>query len=121
MDIPWVLVSILTVASLLVIFLAVFIKRKGWNRKTDYRDYYYIGITWLPLGIAFWLIFDNIVGIFFIVMGLSYLSIGLKNKERWGKPQKVSPQFQKTLMLLVLIGILVFIIGILFFEKMIAS
>ncbi len=51
-------------------------------------------------------------------MGLVYLSIGLKNKEKWGKPQKVSPKYQKALMLAVAIGVVALVLGIIVFEIM---
>jgi len=52
----------------------------------------------------------------FFLLGLAYLAIGLKNRDKWGKPQKVSPKSQKMLMVSVLIGVIVLILGILVFE-----
>jgi hypothetical protein len=94
-------------------------KKKGWKRGVDYRNYFYTGIVWLPLGVVFYIIFENVVGLWFLLVGLAYLTIGLKNRDKWGKPQKVSPKHQKMLMMSVLIGVIVLIIGILVFELMV--
>jgi len=118
MDIPWILVSIALGAIVLAILGIWVFKRKGWKREVDYRSYYKMGIVWLPLGIVFYIIFESIIGLWFLVMGLVYLSIGLKNKDKWGKPQKVSPKYQKILMISVLMGVIALIIGILVFELM---
>jgi hypothetical protein len=34
---------------------------------------------------SFHLIFKSVIGLWFLFVGLIYLAIGLKNKERWGK------------------------------------
>ena len=118
MNIPWILVSIAVTVVILAI-LAIFVfKRKGWNREVEYRSYFGIGIVWVPFGIVFYLIFGYVMGFVFIVMGLLFLAIGLKNKDKWGKPQKISPTYQKALMIAVLglIGLLV--LGIIVFQIM---
>jgi len=117
--IPWILVSIAVAAIVLAILGILIIKKKGWKRKVDYSNYFGIGIVWLPLGIVFYVIFENTVGIMFLLLGLAYLSIGLKNRDKWGKPQKVSPKYQKMLMIGLLIGVIVLIVGILVFELMV--
>jgi len=117
--IPWILVSIAVAAIVLAILGILIMKKKGWKRKVDYRTYFSIGIVWLTSGIAFYVIFENTVGLMFFLLGLAYLAIGLKNKDKWGKPQRVSPKSQKTLMISVLIGVVVLILVILVFELMV--
>jgi len=117
--IPWILVSIAVAAIILAILGILIMKKKGWKREVDYRNYFNMGIVWLPLGVVFYIIFENVVGLWFLLMGLIYLSIGLKNRDKWGKPQKVSPKYQKMLMISVLIGVIVLILGILLYELMI--
>jgi len=114
--IPWILVSIALAVIILAILGILILKKKGWKREVDYRNYFNIGIVWLPLGIVFYIVLDNMVGLMFLLLGLAYLAIGLKNKDKWGKPQKVSPKYQKMLMMSVLIGVIVLIIGILVYE-----
>ena len=118
MNIPWVLVSIAIGVVLIAVLGILVLKRRGWQRKVDYRNYFNIGLIWLPFGIAIYLIFKNIVGLWLLIMGIAYLSIGLKNKDKWGKPQEVSPKYQKILMIAVLIGVLFLIFGIIVYEMM---
>ena len=118
MSIPWILVSIAVAVVVLAILVIFWVKRKGWKREVDYRSYFNMGIIWLPLGIVFYIIFESLVGLFFLIMGLVYLSIGLKNKDKWGTPQKISPNYQKVMMILVIFLILGVVLGILAFEIM---
>ena len=117
--IPWVLVSIAVTVIVLAILGILINKKKGWKREVDYRNYFGIGIVWLPFGVVFYVIFENTVGIMFLLLGLAYLAISLKNKDKWGKKQKVSPKTQKMLMIGLLIGVVVLIVGILVFELMV--
>ena len=109
MNIPWILVSIVVGIAALAILAVLVLRRKGWNREVDYRTYFGMGIVWVPFGIIFYLIFESVMGFVFLVMGLVFLAISLKNKDKWGKPQKMSPTYQKALMIAVLglIGLLV--------------
>lgn len=116
MSVPWILVSIAVAVVILAILVVLIYKRKGWEREVDYRSYFNMGIIWFPLGIVFYLIFKSVIGLWFLFMGLVYLAIGLKNKEKWGKPEKVSPKYQKILMIAILIGVVFLILGIIVFE-----
>lgn len=118
MSIPWILVSIAVTIVIFAILAILVIKRKGWRREVDYRSYYNMGIVWLPFGIVFYIIFENIIGLWFLIMGLSYLFIGLKNKDKWGKPQKLSPTYQKAMVIAVSIGVILLVLGIIVFELM---
>ncbi|WP_455278086.1 hypothetical protein [[Eubacterium] cellulosolvens] len=118
MNMPWILVSIV-IAVVILAILAIFIfKRKGLNSEIDYRRYFNMGIVWLPFGIIFYLIFENSIGLLFIIMGLVFLAIGLKNKDKWGKPQKISPTYQKAIMIIVFFLVVGVILGIIAFEIM---
>jgi hypothetical protein len=119
MNIQWILVSIAVGIAALAILAVLFLRRKGWNREVDYRVYFNMGIIWLPLGIIFYTIFKNLIGAFFFIIGVVYLAIGLKNKDKWGKPQKISPIYQKVLMIAVLLGVIFLVMGIIIFEVMI--
>jgi cytochrome bd-type quinol oxidase subunit 1 len=116
MNIPWILVSIIITILILAILAIFTFKRKGWNREVDYRSYFNMGIVWLPLGIIFYAIFKNLVGAWFFIIGLVYIAIGLKNKDKWGKPQKISPVYQKALMMAVILGVFFLVLGIIVFE-----
>lgn len=116
MSIPWILVSIAVAVVILAILGILVLKRKGWKREVDYRSYFTMGIIWLPFGIIFYLFFESMIGLWFLIMGLVYISIGLKNKDKWGKPQKVSPTYQKVLIIAVMIGVLLLVLGIIVYE-----
>ncbi|OGD54335.1 hypothetical protein A3K80_08340 [Candidatus Bathyarchaeota archaeon RBG_13_38_9] len=118
MNIPWILVSIAVGIAALAILAVLVLRRKGWNREVDYRSYFNMGIVWLPLGIIFYAIFKNLVGALFFIIGLVYLAIGLRNKDKWGKPQKISPVYQKALMIAVILGVILLVLGIIVFEIM---
>ncbi|WP_455279131.1 hypothetical protein [[Eubacterium] cellulosolvens] len=118
MNIPWILVSIIITILILAILAIFTFKRKGWNREVDYRTYFGIGIVWVPSGIVFYLIFGYVMGFVFIVMGLVFLAISLKNKDKWGEPQKMSPAYQKALMIAVLGLISLLVLGIIVFQIM---
>lgn len=119
MNIPWVLISIAIGVVLIAVLGILVLRRRGWERKVDYRNHFNIGLIWLPFGIVIYLIFKNIVGLWLLIMGIAYLAIGLKNKDKWGKPQEVSPKHQKILMIAVLIGVLFLIFGIIVYEMII--
>jgi uncharacterized membrane protein YidH (DUF202 family) len=116
MYVPWILVSIAIAAVALAIIGVLWLKRKGWKREVDYRSYYNMGIIWLPLGIIFYLVLDNVIGLFFLIMGLVYLSIGLKNKGKWGKKVKLSPKNQRTMMTAMAAVVILLALGIIVFE-----
>ena len=94
MEIPWIIISIAVGVVVLALLAILIFKRKGWKREIDYRNYFNMGIIWFPLGIVFYIIFQNMTGFFFFFVGLVYLAIGLKNKDKWGKKIKVSPEIQ---------------------------
>ena len=115
--IPWILVSVAVAAIGLAILGILMFKRKGWKREVDYRNYFNMGIVWLPLGIVFYIIFENIFfGLWFLFVGMVYLTIGLKNKDKWGKPEKVSPKYQKIMTIAIAIGVLALVLGIIVYE-----
>jgi hypothetical protein len=118
MNMPWILVSIVVAVAILAILAIYTFKRKGWNSQIDYRRYFNMGIIWLPFGIIFYLIYESVIGLVFFIMGLVFLGIGLKNKDKWGKPQKISPTCQKAIRMALLLGVIFLILGIIVFEIM---
>ena len=95
---PWVIIGIvlgLVVSGIGVIVLwkkrkEVKTQEKGYQK--GYRALFILGLSFLPLGIVFEIIFFTsdikvflVLGLAFIALGLSYLSIGLGNKDKWNK------------------------------------
>jgi len=94
-EFPWVTIGII-VGLILVVALIVLMlwkrKKEGKPKETNYRAFFILGITFLPAGIIYEVVFllsgttvFLILGLSFIAMGLSYLAIGLANKDKWKK------------------------------------
>lgn len=118
MDIPWILVSIVVVAVLLAVIAFLALKKGGWKRKVDYRNYFNMGIIWLLSGAVFYLFFDSIIAFWFLAMGVAYTAIGLKNRKKWGRHQAVPSKYRKIVMIAMLIGVIALALGIIAFELM---
>lgn len=109
----WPLIGI-AIAAVLIVFLAVFIwkiKRDGWQRTIDYKTYFIMGVTWLPIGLTMALIFENSVGMVFAAIGAVCLAIGLKNRGKWGKPQKITASQSKIMVTLITVAGLIAALG----------
>jgi len=81
--IPWILISIAILIVLIGIAAVTIIKARKEPKEPDYRTWFIMGISWIPLGIAL----DN-PG--FWAMGLIFMIIGLANKDKWKKEKKLS-------------------------------
>ncbi len=86
------MISALIVAVLVVIglilTLVMFKKQKeGPNKEPDYRAFFIMGISFLPMGIIFTAtISPAFIG--FVGMGISYMAIGLANRDNWDKKEE---------------------------------
>jgi hypothetical protein len=93
-----VLATLIGIAVLVVLFSVIFIYRnRGQKLEPDYRVFFILGITWLPLGIAT----DNPA---FLGLGIVFMAIGLANRGRWKKAPKwseLSPERRRTKLLLL--------------------
>jgi len=86
----WILISVLIIAILviiaLIIALLVFKKKKeGEMSESNYQVFFILGIVWIPIGIVFMVTINLVIGIAFMGLGLSYIAIGLANRDKWGK------------------------------------
>jgi hypothetical protein len=109
----YLILSILIgIAVLAVLFAVIFIARnRGQRIEPDYRVFFILGITWLPLGIAT----DN-PG--FLGMGAVFMAIGLANRSKWKEEPKwseLSPE-KRRIKLFIIGGLTVLLLaGIAFF------
>ena len=69
-----ILIGLLVVVMLAVMFIVY--RRRGELPETDYRVFFILGLTWLPLGIAT----DNPS---FWGLGAVFLIAGLANRDKW--------------------------------------
>ena len=86
----WILISALIFAALVVIVLilifVVFKKKKeGKMVEPNYRVFFIIGMTWIPIGSVFMITINLVMGIAFMSLGITYIAIGLANRDKWEK------------------------------------
>ena len=118
---PYAIIAISALAIILVglVVLIVIVKRQRQEgtKPIDYRAFFILGICWLPMGIVFWLALDVAFGIPLFVMGATFLTIGLVNRDKWTEPQILTGGQRKlviglisggTLLLLLMLSIFVF-------------
>ena len=77
--------------ALFVVFILV--RRRGTVTETNYRSIFIIGVILLPVGIVSY--FSGIeslesTGLFFQLLGIIYIILGLVNKDKWGTQHKVT-------------------------------
>ncbi len=121
-SIPWILVAILTTVVLLGIVMVVVVRRKKEPRCVDYRNYFVMGVIWLaftPVMILLpWLLHGEEPSFFFsffFVMGLAYMIIGLRNRDKWGKQVEISSTARKKTMSVVGVVVALLLLGIVVF------
>jgi uncharacterized membrane protein len=91
----------LIVIGLVIVLYSQFKKEKI---KPNYRLFFILGMTWVPLGVVFYKTTRNIG---FLIMGVIFLIIGLMNKDKWGEAVIVHHQKRKLLIGLIITGLLV--------------
>jgi len=120
-------INLFMVIGLIVLglIIVVYLQFKKEKIKPNYRLFFILGITWVPLGVVFYKTTKNIG---FLIMGVIFLIIGLINKDKWKESASlrhslfkmviVNPQKRKLLIgLLILTGLLVFITFLLKYFK----
>jgi amino acid transporter len=95
MDAAQLFVTLFLVVMIIAGIGSVFYMRKrrraGVGEGPDYRAFYVLGLTFTPLGVI-WVVIalttemSWVVGAPFLVLGLLYLAVGLKNRDRWQNP-----------------------------------
>jgi hypothetical protein len=82
---PIIILPIIIGLILIGILIAIILwkwKSEGINREPDYRDYFSMGICFLPVGIVLTAAFGPGF-IAFVGFGIIYMAIGLANKDKW--------------------------------------
>ena len=100
------LVGILVLLALIAIFVVY--KRKEEKTEPNYRLFFILGVTWIPLGFAT----DN-PG--FWGAGIIFMILGLVNKDKWKDQPKWSelpPEQRKTKMFLIIGLTVLLLVGI---------
>jgi hypothetical protein len=96
------LMIIIGVAILVLLIAAIIVHRKH-QIPHNYRAFFIIGVTWLPLGI----IMKNYV---FSLVGACFLAIGLANRKKWNEEKKwadLPPEVRRLkLIVIIVLGVL---------------
>jgi len=95
-----------------IIAIAVSVKNKGKEKEPDYYMFFMMGVIWTAAGVPL----QNYA---LSVMGLIFMIMGLLNKNKWDKEKhkwkNLSVSEKKTKILLIILGLIVFIIGVGFY------
>lgn len=85
-DIPIILMAI-SVLLVIGVFLALLLwkKNKNQTKLVNYRAFFFIGLCFLPAGIAMWLAVDNPGMMGITALGVVYIVLGLSNRDKWKK------------------------------------
>lgn len=108
---PVILIIIGAIVLLLLVGLYIYSKKAGKRTTPNFRVFFILGITWLPLGIAT----DNPA---FYVLGIVFMIIGLANKDKWGQETKwsdLSPETKRLKLIVATVITVVFVALILAF------
>lgn len=80
---PIVIVITLILTLLLAIALFRFKRKRNVNNEKNYRTFFILGITFLPMGIVMSMAVDNPGFIGIAGMGAAFLVASLVNKDKW--------------------------------------
>lgn len=86
-EIALLLIIIAVIIGIVTVVLALKMKKEGVTKEPDYRAFFIMGISFLPMGIVFTTII-NPGFISFIGLGVIYISIGLAHKDKWKERDK---------------------------------
>ena len=111
MNVPWIMIALLVGALVVVglVILSIVLDKKRQQETTpDYRTFFIIGVTWLPMGIALGIATDNPGFMGLGAMGLVFMVIGLANRDKWKEAPNWSdlpPGERNIRLFLVLVGL----------------
>ncbi len=106
METTYIVIGIIILLALIALF--VIYKRKEEKTEPNYRLFFILGVTWIPLGFAT----DN-PG--FWATGIIFMILGLANKDKWKNEPKwseLSPEQRKTKMILIVGLTVLLLVGI---------
>ena len=90
--ISWVLIAIFLGVIAVIVGVIVFFtmkknQKEGTTREVDYRAFFILGISFLPMGIVFTTAISTAF-ISFIGLGICYMAIGLTHRDKWNKKEE---------------------------------
>jgi len=119
---PWILIGITVGLVILALLMVAVIRRSKEPRPIEYRSYFVMGIIWLASAPAMimlpWVFHGeepSLYFMFFLVMGLAYVTIGLHNRDKWDKKAEVPTIASRNLMAAIGVLVLILVLGIVAF------
>jgi len=86
--IAYIIIAILIITLAILLGTVLIVKKKKReisHEEPDYRAFFILGITFLPMGLILSISVDN-PGFFGIAaMGFIFLIVGIANKDKWNK------------------------------------
>jgi hypothetical protein len=96
-----------------ILLLAIIYLKNKHKQPTNYKVFFIIGITWIPLGIST----ENYT---FSILGIIFVIVGAMNKDKWKENsiawKNLSPQQKKIKLLMILTLIITLVVGIIFYK-----
>lgn len=88
----YTIILLVILVTIGIIFVIVIWKRKSADRfkGINFHTFYVMGIVLIPVGIASMIIYSRLdmpffIGMPFLTMGITYLIVGLLNKDKWDR------------------------------------
>lgn len=85
--IEWIFIPIFVISILVMIGIALILgywikNKEGTFKEPDYRAFFIMGISYLPMGIIFSILIHPAF-ISFLALSIIYITIGLANLDKW--------------------------------------
>ena len=103
-------ILIILMVLLLLLGVTMMILTRKQKRKPNYKTFFILGITWIPMGIAI----DNRM---FTIAGIIFMLVGLLNKSKWKKERKwneLTPSEKKFKLIVIISLSVLLLLGIIF-------
>ena len=91
----YTIILLVILVTIGIILIRVIWKRKNTDRYKgiNFHAFYVMGIIFILVGITSMIIYSRLsmpffIGVPFLTMGITYLIVGLRNKDRWHKDNK---------------------------------
>lgn len=115
----WSMIAILCVLVIIAVLAFLVLRKK--KRPIDYRAWFIIGITWIPIGIAI----DNYgltgLGIVFMIASLLHRKEWEKNKRSWKDMDKNEKKLMAAVMIILLLLVIAGLVFLVLFNKGVIS
>ncbi|MBC8383979.1 MAG: hypothetical protein H8E57_00505 [Candidatus Cloacimonetes bacterium] len=102
------IILIILVFILLIALAAVFVSKRKYNHKVNYRLLFILGVCWIPIALST----KNPI---FMACSFIFMIIGITNRKKWNNQPRWSelpPGIRKMRIILMIVLVLVLLLGI---------